>query len=730
MRKAHRIKGKIPHHPRVRHIARRLQSALLPLPISSAIVRRLLFAALTALPFIAVWLAMLPVAADGGAEYRRVVELRSGADSVQLPLPVAAGETWRLRVEGGPDALRLAVIDPRSGAVAAQTGRAADGLGWTAPETGVWQLEVRSDGLPESWPLTVVAARRTDSGGSQMLPARIALTGREAAIAQGVIDWPGDDDWFAVGMSARNSYTIYTVLGSLRGTRGDVLLPSAAAPSPLGVHANGKTLYGEVSPDEDGVALIRLAGVRGGTGAYALGVTPRGDAPHPAVPAAVSGAREHRLRSATAVARPGELAVELLGEWAAFDAERRAGVWLDTDADGDWDYAAVTRDGWRSQIWSVAERRWLTDGASGPAWVDSNGFDSLILRIPTRGFGAQVRWRAAARHSEDGWRSAPDASGVAEPLPPIPQRASLWPIRESGGTPEQRRTVLTEAGVGAQQAGQPVVVLDPGHGGEQTGPNVNGVVESHSNLALARDVAARLTAAGVHVVLTREGDALASLNFSGAAGRDDLHARVELAHLAGADLFVSLHSNAAHNDWQRGLEAWYYPSPAGDGANRELAQVMVDAVGAALAEWGYGAPSLVYDSSCWEVIDGYCDPLYVVAPYVLLDYQAALDWGVDPAAMGLSDDPWAAPAPLRYPSGWRYTKGVGPIDLVDPERQIGPASVVRGAMMPTVLLELLYMTHQGDAAVLRSESGRAALARGVADGILAWLRSRGELAPR
>ena len=693
-------------------------------------MRRLLLAALTALPFV-VWLAMLPVAADGGAEYRRAVELRSGAGSVQLPLTAAAGETWRLRVEGGPDVLRLEVVDPRSGAVAAQTGRAADGLGWTAPEAGVWQLEVRSDGLPESWPLTVVVSRQTDSGGSREQPARIGLAGREAAIAQGVIDWPGDDDWFTVGMSARNRYTIYTVLGSLGATRGDVLLPGAAAPSPLGIHANGKTLYSEVSADEDGVALIRIAGVRGGTGAYALGVTPRGDDQHPAVPAAsVSGTREHRLRSATAVAQPGELVVELLGDWAAFDAERRAGVWLDTDGDGDWDYAAVTSDGWRSQIWSVAERRWLTDGASGPAWVDSNGFDSLILRIPTRGFGAEVRWRATARHSEDGWRSAPGARGIVEPLPPIPQRASLWPIHESSGTPEQRRTVLATAGVGAQQAGQPVVVLDPGHGGEQTGPNVNGVVESHSNLALARGVAARLTAAGVHVVLTREGDTLASLNFSGAPGRADLHARVELAHLAGADLFVSLHSNAAHNDWQRGLEGWYYPSLSGGGANRALAQVMVDAVGAALAEWGYGAPSLVYDSSCWEVIDGYCDPLYVVAPYVLLDYQAALDWGVDPAGMQLSDDPWAAPAPLRYPSGWQYTKGVGPIDLVDPERQVGPASVVRGAMMPTVLLELLYITHQGDAAVLRSEAGRDALARGVADGVLAWLRSRGELAPR
>ena len=250
--------------------------------------------------------------------------------------------------------------------------------------------------------------------------------------------------------------------------------------------------------------------------------------------------REHQLRGAFASTRPGELVVELRGDWAAFDAQHCAGVWLDTDADSDWDYVAVTRDGWRSQLWSIAERCWLTDAPSGSAWVGSSGFDSLILRIPTRGFSAQVRWRAAARRSEDGWRSASDAAGVVEPLPPIPQRAGLWPIDESGGA------ALAAAGVGAQRVRQPVVALDPGHGSEQTGPTFNGVVESHSNLALARDVAARLSAAGIHVVLTRDGDTPARLNFSGAPERADRQARVELAHLAEAALFVSLHSNTQH----------------------------------------------------------------------------------------------------------------------------------------------------------------------------------------
>ena len=156
--------------------------------------------------------------------------------------------------------MQLAVVDPRSGAVAARSWRAAEGLRWTAPETGIWRLEARADSRSNPRAITVVAAREADRGGSRAQPERIALAGGAAAIARDVIDWAGDDDWFAVGMSAGNSYTIYTVLGSLGATRGDVLPPGAAAPRPLKVHPNGRTLYSDVSPARDGVALIRVAG--------------------------------------------------------------------------------------------------------------------------------------------------------------------------------------------------------------------------------------------------------------------------------------------------------------------------------------------------------------------------------------------------------------------------------------------------------------------------------------
>src|SRR5436190_20089833 len=97
----------------------------------------------------------------------------------------------------------------------------------------------------------------------------------------------------------------------------------------------------------------------------------------------------------------------------------------------------------------------------------------------------------------------------------------------------------------ASAAAAPRVVLDPGHGGSNTGAAgvVEGLYEKRLTLALAHAVARRLEAAGVAVTLTRDGDRYVSLR-----------ERVRIANAAGADLFVSLHANASPTRAQRGFE--------------------------------------------------------------------------------------------------------------------------------------------------------------------------------
>src|SRR5919197_1465873 len=84
------------------------------------------------------------------------------------------------------------------------------------------------------------------------------------------------------------------------------------------------------------------------------------------------------------------------------------------------------------------------------------------------------------------------------------------------------------------QAATPVVVIDPGHGGDQDGAEgPGGVKEKEIALEISRRVRTQLASlAGVRVVLTRDADV--GLHLSD---------RVSLANGNSPDLFISIHAN-------------------------------------------------------------------------------------------------------------------------------------------------------------------------------------------
>ncbi|WJD47701.1 N-acetylmuramoyl-L-alanine amidase AmiA [Enterobacter sp. PGRG2] len=82
-----------------------------------------------------------------------------------------------------------------------------------------------------------------------------------------------------------------------------------------------------------------------------------------------------------------------------------------------------------------------------------------------------------------------------------------------------------------------VVVLDPGHGGIDTGAiGGNGSKEKHVVLAIAKNVRSILRSKGIDARLTRTGDTFIPL-----------YDRVEIAHKHGADLFMSIHADGFTN---------------------------------------------------------------------------------------------------------------------------------------------------------------------------------------
>ena len=107
----------------------------------------------------------------------------------------------------------------------------------------------------------------------------------------------------------------------------------------------------------------------------------------------------------------------------------------------------------------------------------------------------------------------------------------------------------------------PLVVIDPGHGGEDEGCSREGVLEKEINLELALLLADKLRALGMDVVLTREDD----------AALPTLEERVKLAEDQGADIFISIHQNAYDEESVNGIETWY---SRGNNDSRRLAQLV------------------------------------------------------------------------------------------------------------------------------------------------------------
>lgn len=108
-----------------------------------------------------------------------------------------------------------------------------------------------------------------------------------------------------------------------------------------------------------------------------------------------------------------------------------------------------------------------------------------------------------------------------------------------------------------------VVVLDPGHGGKDPGAvGKSGLQEKDVVLDVARRVKKELEAAGLTVYLTRDEDRFIPLA-----------SRPKIASRKKADIFVSIHANANHSRWIEGFEVYYLSESVDDDARaRESAE--------------------------------------------------------------------------------------------------------------------------------------------------------------
>jgi N-acetylmuramoyl-L-alanine amidase len=130
----------------------------------------------------------------------------------------------------------------------------------------------------------------------------------------------------------------------------------------------------------------------------------------------------------------------------------------------------------------------------------------------------------------------------------------------------------------ARTPGRPLVLIDPGHGGQDPGATaVSGdVAEKDLALQLARELRDKLAADGrVRIAMTRDNDRYLTLD-----------QRSALARELGANLYVSLHMDSAPNPLARGATVYSLSDVASDEESAHLAQSENSAVARAAGSDG------------------------------------------------------------------------------------------------------------------------------------------------
>lgn len=254
--------------------------------------------------------------------------------------------------------------------------------------------------------------------------------------------------------------------------------------------------------------------------------------------------------------------------------------------------------------------------------------------------------------------------------------ASPEEMAAASGAPRDPRWDLPEPRATAAPPRDPSaplrIMLDPGHGGIDPGAQRDGHSEADLMLTFARELRDVLRRAGYAVEMTREEDVFVSLE-----------ARVALAHQAGADLFVSLHADAIEEGIAHGATVYTLSDDASDAAS------------AALAE-RHDRDDILAGLDLSGADDRVAD--------VLLDL-ARLDNSPRSTALAkhLVD---------------RIRNAVGTVHK-RPLRHAG-FSVLKAADIPSVLVEVGFLSTAKDLDNLQDAFWRAGMAAGIRDGIAAW----------
>ncbi len=248
-------------------------------------------------------------------------------------------------------------------------------------------------------------------------------------------------------------------------------------------------------------------------------------------------------------------------------------------------------------------------------------------------------------------------------LPVTPLTPPALPTANSNG----QFSLARQLGLGISR-----IVIDAGHGGHDPGAQSNGIVEAE----LVLDVAQRLMKLlqkqpGVEVVMTRDSDVFIPLE-----------ERTAIANREGADLFLSIHANASRNKLARGVETYFL-----NFATNPDAEAVAARENATSGRTMHSLPEIVRAIALNNKIDESRD--------LAASVQKAIVRRLSPRN--------------------RQLKNLGV--------KQAPFVVLIGAMMPSVLAEISFITNKQEATLLRTGAYRQHLAEALLDGVLKYQQS-------
>jgi len=144
---------------------------------------------------------------------------------------------------------------------------------------------------------------------------------------------------------------------------------------------------------------------------------------------------------------------------------------------------------------------------------------------------------------------------TTEPIEPQPEQEKPMPRAGGGSADEDVDTAIN----GITGLKGRVIVIDPGHGGSDSGAiGPTGVMEKSITLRVGNELRRLLTQEGAAVYMTRSTDKEVSPKRSKATDIEELQARCDVANQKNADIFVSIHMDSFTNDAAKGTTGYYY----------------------------------------------------------------------------------------------------------------------------------------------------------------------------